>query len=273
LLAAWVVDEVVEHWPERCGCGHVFCEADRVAVGEPARHQIEELPVMAVCVIEHRCQRVACPGCGRRRTGALLAGVAQSAFGPRLQAAIVTLAVRNRVSRRDTVELCEQLFASRISTGTVDAILQRAADALAEPCADLLERVRAAPAVNMDETGWRLRGGQRALWGAFTDRHAILSVEPTATRIVPRTCSPTRRRSSPAIAGGPTAICPSAVGRPVGRICSAILPSTPRAAAPTRSSASTDCASARRSSGPGRSSSTPATGPSSSAASAPCSAN
>jgi transposase len=178
LLPAWAVDEVVEHWPQRCGCGHVFCEADRVAVGEPARHQVEELPVMAVRVTEHRCQRVRCPGCGERRTGRLPAEVAASAFGPRLQAAVVTLAVRNRVSRRDTVELCEQLFSSRISTGTIDAILGRAANALAEPCEDLLERVRAARALNMDETGWRLRGRQRALWGAFTTRHAILRIEP-----------------------------------------------------------------------------------------------
>jgi transposase len=178
LLPAWAVEEVIEHWPDRCACGHVFCDADWVAVGEPARHQVEELPVMAVRVTEHQCQRLRCPDCGSRQTGVLPAEVAASAFGPRLQAAVVTLSVRNRISRRDTVELCEQLFSSRISTGTVDAILQRAADALAEPCEDLLERVRGARAVNMDETGWRLRGGQRALWGAFTDRHAILRLEP-----------------------------------------------------------------------------------------------
>ena len=178
LLPAWAVDEVVEHWPAGCACGHVFCAADLVADGEPARRQVEELPVMAVRVTEHRCQRVRCPGCGARRTGRLPDEVAASAFGPRLQAAVVTLSVRNRISRRDVVELCEQLFSSRISTGTVDAILARAADALAEPCEDLLERVRRARAVNMDETGWRLCGDQRALWGMFTDRHAILQVAP-----------------------------------------------------------------------------------------------
>lgn len=178
LLPAWAVDEIVEHWPAGCDCGYVFCEVDRVADGEPARRQVEELPVMAVRVTEHQCQRVRCPGCGARRTGRLPAEVAASAFGPRLQAAVVTLSVRNRISRRDVVELCEQLFSSRISTGTVDAILGRAADALEAPCEDLLERVRGARAVNMDETGWRLRGAQRALWGAFTDRHAILRVEP-----------------------------------------------------------------------------------------------
>ena len=118
LLPAWAVDEVVEHWPTRCGCGHVFCEAERVAVEEPARHQVEELPVMATRVTEHRAQRVRCPDCGARQTGMVPAKVAASAFGPRLQAAIVTLSVRNRISRRDVVECCEQLFSARISTGT-----------------------------------------------------------------------------------------------------------------------------------------------------------
>lgn len=180
LLPAWAVDEVVEHWPAVCDCGHVFCEADRISVAEPARRQVEELPVMAVRVTEHQAHRVLCPGCGARCAGQLPAEVAASAFGPRLQAAIVTLSVRNRISRRDVVELCEQLFSSRISTGTVDAILARTADALEEPCEDLLERVRAARAVNMDETGWRLQSGQRALWGMFTERHAILQI--TASR-------------------------------------------------------------------------------------------
>jgi transposase len=179
-LPAWAVDEIVEHWPSDCGCGHVFCDADLVAVGEPSRRQVEELPVMAVTVTEHQCQRVVCPGCGTSQTGLLPDSVAASAFGPRLQAAVVTLSVRNRISRRDVVELSEQLFSSRISTGTVEAILARTADALIVPCEDLLDRVRSARAVNMDETGWRLRGSQRAIWGIFTERHAVLQI--TASR-------------------------------------------------------------------------------------------
>ena len=178
LLPTSAVDEVVEHWPDRCSCGHVFCESERVAVGASARHQVEELPVMAVGVIEHQCKRVRCPGCGARQTGVLPAEVGASAFGARLAAAVVTLSVRNRISRRDVVELCEQLFSARISTGSVEAILQRTADALAEPYQDLLEEIRLAPAINMDETGWRLKGTKRALWGAFTDRHAVLAIAP-----------------------------------------------------------------------------------------------
>jgi transposase len=180
LLPTSAVDEVIEHWPAGCGCGHVLAAGQLVAADEPTRHQVEELPLLAVTVTEHQCQRVVCPGCGRRLRGVLPADIAMSAFGPRLQAAVTVLSVRNRISRRDVVELCEQLFGARISTGTIDAIIARAGDALQEPCEDLLARVRATSAVNMDETGWRLQGSQRAIWGMFTERHAILQI--TASR-------------------------------------------------------------------------------------------
>ena len=176
LLPAWAVDELVDHWPRACGCGHVFSEAELVADGEPARHQIEELPPIHVVVTEHRCQGVRCPDCGARPRGELPAGVGASAFGARYHAAVAVLSVRNRISRRDVVELCEQLFGSRISAGTIDTILTRVGDALEDPCADLLDRVRAARALNMDETGWRTSGQRRALWGAFSGRHAVLKV-------------------------------------------------------------------------------------------------
>jgi len=178
LLPTWAVDETIDHWPTGCECGHVFAEHERVAVGEPVRWQVEELPVITVNVIEHRAQRVRCPGCGCRRRAQLPAEVAASKFGPRYQAAVATLSVRNRISRRDVVELCEQLFASRVSSGTIDAILQRTADALADPCDDLLERLRRGRAVNMDETGWRTAGERRALWGIFGEHHAYLHVAP-----------------------------------------------------------------------------------------------
>jgi transposase len=176
LLPTAAVDEVVEHWPLLCGCGHLFTEGERVAVGALARHQVEELPRLAVRVIEHQCPRVSCPDCGGSPRAELPPEIVGSAFGPRFQAAVAALVVRNRVSRLDAVELLEELFGARISTGAVDAILTRTGDALAEPYLDLLEQVRASPALNMDETGWRLKGVQRALWGAFTDRLAVFQI-------------------------------------------------------------------------------------------------
>lgn len=53
---------------------------------------------MAVTVTEHQCQRVRCPDCDQT-TARLPAQIAASCFGARLQAAIVTLSVRNGISR------------------------------------------------------------------------------------------------------------------------------------------------------------------------------
>jgi len=175
LLPAWAVDEVVDHWPERCRCGHAFAD-EREPLGEPARHQVEELPPIMVRVTEHRAQRLRCPSCGRRTRAQFPDQVAGSSFGPRLQAAVATLSVRNRVSRDDAVELTEELFGARISSGTVDAIVDRAARAMAAPHADLLQHLRSARALNMDETGWRTAGERRALWGLFDRRHAYFEI-------------------------------------------------------------------------------------------------
>jgi transposase len=176
LLPGSAVDEVVEHWPERCRCEREFAPGELVAAGEPQRHQVEELPVVSTVVIEHRAQRVCCPGCGETTRAELAPEVARSAFGPRLEAAVAVLSARNRVSRRDVVELLEELFGARICAGTVDAILTRNARALADPYEELLGCVRDSGSLNMDETGWRLKGAQRTLWGMFTNRHALFHV-------------------------------------------------------------------------------------------------
>ena len=176
LLPAEAVDRVVDHRPQRCDCGHRFGDGEEV--GLPARHQITELPEIAVEVTEHRLHRSRCPDCGTTVRAVLPADVPAGAFGPRLEAAVATLAVRNRVSRRDTVELAEELFGAKLATGTVDAILTRTGEALAGPYEDLLAQVRSAPALNVDETGWKLRGKKRTLWGAVIPTAAVFRIAP-----------------------------------------------------------------------------------------------
>jgi transposase len=180
LLPPEQVDEIVEHWPVACqSCAHVFEELERVDVSEPSRHQVAELPPIAVRVTEHRLHGVCCSECAARTRADLPADVPRSVFGPRLQAAVVTLAVRNRVSRRDTTELARELFGVELSTGSVDTIIQRAGEALAAPHTQLEQEIKAAPVVNIDETGWKTAGGRRTLWGVFASRTAVLRIAPT----------------------------------------------------------------------------------------------
>jgi transposase len=136
---------------------------------------VAELPPIAVRVTEHRLHRVCCPECAAVTTAEPTAA-SRWAFGPRLQAALVTLAVRNRVSRRATTELARELFGVEFSTGTVDAIVQRAGEALAAPHTRLEQELKRSPVVNIDETGWKTAGGNRTLWGALTRRTAVFRI-------------------------------------------------------------------------------------------------
>jgi hypothetical protein len=64
-----------------------------------------------------------CPGCGERTAGTLPNQVGGSPFGVGVQATVVTLTARNRVSRRAMPEFAPELLGLQISPGTVDAIL------------------------------------------------------------------------------------------------------------------------------------------------------
>ena len=169
--------------------------------------------------------------------------------------------MRNRVSRRDTVELLGELFGGALSAGTVDAILGRTGDALDSAYEELLGHVRGAAAVNVDETGWRLRGKRRTLWGALSSRAAVFRIAPTATSGRRPPCSATTSTvSSGPTAGGPTAAStgspPALLVAPDPRLQST-LRGTGRPAAVRRAGASTspaDCST------PGTSSRRTATG-------------
>jgi transposase len=177
LLPLERVDEIVEHWPERCrACAHRFGEDQRIDAAPVQRQQVSELPPIAVTVTEHRLHRLRCPACAAETRAELPAELPAGVFGPRLQAAVATLAVRNRVSRRDTVELVRDLFGGELSAASADAIVSGAGEALALPYEQLLRHLREASAVNVDETGWRLRGSKRTLWGALTPTVAVFRI-------------------------------------------------------------------------------------------------
>ena len=88
------------------------------------------------------------------------------------------MTVRNRLSRRQLVELLGELFGCSIAVGTIDAILARIAATLEPVYKELLEQTRAAGALNIDETGWYLSGEPRTLWGAFSKQTAVLRIAP-----------------------------------------------------------------------------------------------
>ena len=177
------VDEIVDHYPDACcGCGREFALDERRPDRRFGRHQVAELPAISVLVVEHRTHRMRCSGCGNKTTARLPAGIGGSAFGARLQAAVVTLTARNRISRRGAGELAGELFGVHLSTGAVDAICQRASDALAGPHSALRDWVLGQGALHVDETGWRTAGDSRALWAATTPGASVFEIAEHCNR-------------------------------------------------------------------------------------------
>ena len=177
------VDEIVDHYPDACGgCGQRFDDGQRRPGGRFGRHQVAELPPISVIVSEHRTHQLRCRYCRARTSARLPELIAGSPFGPRLQAAVVTLTARHRVSRRGIAELARDLFGVTICTGAVDAICQRASDALAGPHCLLRDWVLDQGAVHVDETGWRTSGEGRALWTASTPEATFLQIAERCNR-------------------------------------------------------------------------------------------
>jgi len=182
LLPEGRMREIVDHYPDGCdGCGREFTDEEKVPRHGPGRHQVAELPPTAIVYTEHRTHRLRCPRC-LKRTRAALGAVGESAFGPSLQAAIVALTARNRISRRDMSELLWELFGVTISVGAIDQACQRTSAVLAGPHERLTRQVLASGAVNIDETGWYLGGENRTMWTATSAEAAIFQIAPDRHR-------------------------------------------------------------------------------------------
>jgi transposase len=77
---------------------------------------------------------------------------------------VALLGGRYRLSRREVAAVAEDLLGAPLAVGSVDALCQATAQALAAPVAELGAAVQQAVVVRADEAGWRQAGRRRWLW-------------------------------------------------------------------------------------------------------------
>jgi transposase len=183
LLPPEEVDRVVAHWPARCRhCQAALTAGPAGAVGEPLRHQVTELPPVRAEVTEHRLYRVRCRSCGGETGASLPREVPAGAFGPRLQAAVALLSGRYRLSRREVAAVCADLLGADLAVGSIDALCQATAAALAVPVAELAVAVRGAAVAHADETSWTLAGQRQWLWVVTTTLITVFTLAASRGR-------------------------------------------------------------------------------------------
>lgn len=149
---------------------------------EPIRHQVAELPEVRPEVIEYRLRRLTCPGCGAADRAKLPGEVPRGAFGPRLQAWAGLLSGAYPLSKRQVRRLFADLLGVTISTGMVAQLQRQAGEILADPMAEIVQAVRQAEAVHVDETGWREGGKETWLWVGVAAKATALGVHRSRGR-------------------------------------------------------------------------------------------
>lgn len=157
-----------------------------MAAGAPAedahRYQVVDLPEERARVTEYRLWRKRCPRCGGRTRAKRPAEATPDAFGSRLKAVVTLLSSEYRLSRREVVQVIQDLFGVDLSVGSVQGICEGVSEAVSSVVADVKRDVERSCAVHADETGWRQKGNMRWLWAAVTQGEAVFQVEPDRGR-------------------------------------------------------------------------------------------
>jgi transposase len=178
-LPADQVHDVIRYVPATCRCCQAALpEQPGPADPEPTWHQVAELPPCAARITEHQGHARHCRNCGALNHAPIPAAVRAHSVGPRLAAVLAYLSGARHDSKRGVAEVLETVFQVPRALGTVCAIEQEAAAALAAAHAEAEQAVRQAPHKNADETGWKLAGRRCWLWAAVTAKVAYFVIHP-----------------------------------------------------------------------------------------------
>jgi hypothetical protein len=95
----------------------------------------------------------------------LPAGIGRSAFGPRLQAWVAILTGRVRQSRRQVVELLQELCGVKVSLGSIQSLCEETSEALETPYREAKEAVpRPRRRIWMKRVGRKRGNGSGCGW-------------------------------------------------------------------------------------------------------------
>jgi len=163
------VNKIVEHRAETCPhCRSALAHAAARPAPPMERHQVWELPEIHPVITEHRLVAGWCSHCQSWVKPELPVEIGRTAFGPRLHAWMAILTGRFRQSRRQVMELLQELCGVSVSLGSIQSLCEETSEALAVPYREAKEAVAQAEMAHLDETGWKKKGKRRWLWVAVT---------------------------------------------------------------------------------------------------------
>jgi transposase len=156
------------------------CGGDLGAPLEERGHVQEDIVPAKKKVTLYRRYRYWCPRCQSLVESPPVEGeIPNARIGPVAVAWSVLLKQSLGVPFEKTARLLEDLCGLRVSPGALALAAQRVAKRLSPEIAYIGEAVRGSPAVNVDETGWRVGGRNHWMWAFVTDRLTLYRIVPS----------------------------------------------------------------------------------------------
>lgn len=135
------------------------------------RREVIEVPVVAVQVTEHLVMARVCPTCERRCVPKLSLGglvVGKQRLGVNLVSLITTLREVGRLPLRTIQWYLKTAHQLHLSVGGIVQVIHGVARKAQPAVEQIVERIRASPMVQADETGWREDGANGYVWSFST---------------------------------------------------------------------------------------------------------
>lgn len=162
------IDVTRDHYPLACPHCHDDLDTNHYDVCAVQTQYVWELPVVQPIITAHRYHTVCCRGCGQLVRAERPLDVPAGAFGSRVAALASLFHGRYRISHREVADLLYTLYRLPISLGSVVKLQGDVSEALAPVVDEVQKAVQVAPALNVDETGWKQAGKRLWLWTVVT---------------------------------------------------------------------------------------------------------
>lgn len=161
-------EEVVEQTLDRCpDCGHPLGLENRISDWDHFQEDIIPAHIKVTCF---RHFRYRCPGCHKIQDApAQGEEIPHSKLGPRVLLAAALFKYHYALPYNKIASLLKQTCGLTVSDSGLTQGILRLSQRFQGEVKALLEAIRGSPALNIDETGWRVSGVNDYLW-VFTDK-------------------------------------------------------------------------------------------------------
>lgn len=178
------VDKRVDLYPDVCShCNRSLEDVRPIMVQQG--HQVVELIPAQVIVKEYLRHQKICPDCHHEEIAPLPEGVLPyQLLDPGIQALIALLKIAHHFSIQRIVGFFQEFFGLTLSEGTVCNVLKRFNGCLEGPYQELMEAIRRARSLYIDETGWRESGKKSWLWVFCNEQVSFFTIEDSRGSLV-----------------------------------------------------------------------------------------